>query len=199
MNEYRLLSQLSAKLQRVLSERFTTDEMLVVAWQPDSKEYQAHQGAIRIFGLLMCALSVGLYLAYGTPPSTPLDLVRTSDAFVINGICITWLLVGLYMSCISIRSKSWARRTLYVFTTQRAVHVGARGFLDGHSFEAFSGDDLRKAKILQKPNGRIDIVLRVHRFKDEDGDPASENVGFFNISNPNLATGQLERLRGGHA
>jgi hypothetical protein len=199
MNEYRLLSQLPTKMQRFLSPKLSASEALVVAWQPDSTEYQRNQGAIRALGLFLCVLSVGLYLASGSTPSTPIDLLKTSGEFTRTVVCVAFLLAGLYLSCISILSKSWARRTLYAFTNQRAILVGARGFSAGCTFEAFARDDLLKAKVLRRPDGRIDIVLRVHKFKDEDGDPASEDVGFFNIGNADLAFGQLERLRRGCA
>lgn len=195
MIQYNDTSELPNRFHTFISDNLEINEVVVVAWQPNGREYQSHQFSIQLMGLFFCFLSYLLFWGYGAPPSAFNRLSAENINWIVVFVCSWFFLGGLYFILIPLWAWSVARRTLYIFTNKRAILITARGYIWGFNCEIFIGETLRKSKIEVMKNGNLDIIFRIHRYK-ENGQSYSEQVGFFGINNAEVASRELNRLKG---
>jgi hypothetical protein len=194
MVQYNDIGELPKRFQKFLSNKLEINESLVLAWQPNGKEYQPDQLIPQLMGLFFCFLAYILFWGYGAPPSAFERLSAENINWIVLFFCFWFFLGGLYFILMPFWAWSWARRTLYIFTSKKAVLITARGNIWGFNCEVFIGETLHYSKIEVKKNGNIDIIFRVHRYK-ENGESYSERVGFFGINNAEAATKELNLLK----
>ncbi len=109
--------------------------------------------------------------------------------FALSGV--PFVLVGLGM----LFSPFWIWRTafekVYIITNKRAIAFEGANTTTIRSFEP-----QQLAKIYRRENndGTGDVVIIVRSWKDSDGDPQKEEVGFLAISNPKQAETLLKEL-----
>lgn len=194
MIQYNDFTELPSRFQRFISIKLNDGEAIVASWQPSSKEYQHNQYLIQLMGLFFSLIAYVIFWGYGAPPSGLERLSAGNLNWIVCFFCACFMIGGLYFMLMPFWAWSWARRTLYVFTNQRALLIGAKGNFYGCTFEAFEGNALKKAKSTRY-KGRANIIFRVHQY-EEDGQKYSEDVGFFGIDNPDLAIKLLNYLKG---
>lgn len=182
MEEFRNVSQLPEGVRSVLTNSLRENEAMFVAWQPTSIEYTENQKLIQLLGLAFFIPSLVIGYFFWATNFVPV-------------MTVLFMLVGAYLLFIPWFSKSWANRTLYVFTDQRAILILPKGYFSGYAIESFQGNDLKKATIEKLCKNRANIIFRVHRYTDFEGDLACEIVGFFGICNPEFAFSCLDQLR----
>lgn len=193
MIQYNDFTELPKGFQEFLTPRLYDGEMIIAAWQPNSKEYQQHQLLIQLLGAIFGFVAYVVFWGFGAPPSGIERLSFENLNLFVCFICFGFAVGATYLMLMPLWSWSWARRTLYIFTNQRALIVDSKNDFYGMRFEAFEGEPIQKAKTT-KYKGKVNIVFRVHRY-EEDGQTWSESRGFFGITNPELALKLLNMLK----
>ena len=94
MVQYNDIGELPKRFQKFLSNKLEINESLVLAWQPNGKEYQPDQLIPQLMGLFFCLLAYILFWGYGAPPSAFERLSTENINWIVVFFCF-WFFLGV--------------------------------------------------------------------------------------------------------
>lgn len=177
MKEFASLSSLPKPLQARVSRTLVATEWVVWAGQPEPDEYQDVKGKVQLFGVAF--LFIALILAITLFPkrmSTTGIIPPPFGYFVFVGF---FLLPAIYFSTITIWSKIFSVRTLYLVTNKRVLLFGC--WFRGNFVRSYEGEALRRIKVRKCKNGQGDVILEQFRTESTESSYETDDIGFYKI------------------
>ncbi|CAN1212174.1 DUF304 domain-containing protein [Tumidithrix helvetica PCC 7403] len=182
--------QIPSELRRKIDKELEYGESIRWVEQPIPQFFTAQAIAGVLFGIPWTSFAIfWMCGALGFKLPNLNNGIQPQHLFALFGI--PFVLIGFGM----LSSPFWvwqgARKTVYLITDKRAIlfqggqHTTIRSFLPSQLNEIY-----RK----ERADGSGDVVISIRRWKDSDGDPRSEEIGFMGVRNPQEVEKILKQL-----
>lgn len=181
------ISNLPQHLQQKLRAELKPGESITWAGQPNPDRYMKSGFKLWIFFIPWTAFSL-FWIAGASGFEMP-EFDSGWSLFPLFGL--PFLLIGLggLGSPLLLRRK--ARSTIYAITNYRALSIEGEKTINVKSYLA---SDLADIERIEHQDGTGDLVMRIERYRDSDGDRQTRQHGFFAVDNVRRVESIIENL-----
>jgi hypothetical protein len=115
--------------------------------------------------------------------------LQPQHIFALFGIPFVLIGVGMLFSPILLWQA--ARNTVYLVTDKRAVSIQDSWVT---TIRSYLPHQLQNIYRKERTDGTGDVIITVRQWKDSDGNPSDEEIGFFGVRNPQDVENILRHL-----
>ncbi|NEQ87268.1 MAG: hypothetical protein F6K26_46760 [Moorea sp. SIO2I5] len=116
--------------------------------------------------------------------------IQPQHLFALFGL--PFVLIGFGMLSSPLWVWQAARKTVYLITDKRAISI--QGGWSTTTIRSYLPDQLKDIYRKERADGSGDLVITIRRWKDNDGDQRSEEIGFLGVRNPREVEKILKQL-----
>lgn len=183
-------SQLPKDLRRKIDNELETGELIRWIEQPVPQFFTGFSIGAVLFGVPWTSFAI--FWTWGALGFKLPDLrggLQPEYVFALFGI--PFVLIGFGMLSSPLWEWQAARKTVYLITDKRAISMQG-GW--STTIRSFSPDQLKGVYRKENANGTGDVIIMVRPWKDSDGDPRIDEIGFLGIRHPKEVEKILKQL-----
>lgn len=183
-------SQLPKNLRKKIDHELEPGERIRWVDQPIPRFFTAASISTVLFGIPWTSFAIfWLWGALGFQLPNLQAGLQPQHLFALFGI--PFVLIGFGMLSSPLWIWQVARQTVYLVTDQRAISIQG-GW--STTIKSYSPEQLKDIYRKERADGTGDVIIGIRHWKDSDGDPRSEEIGFLGIRNPRDVEKILKQL-----
>lgn len=182
-------SSIPQNLKDQIRRELEIGESIVWSGMPIRRFFTPAATATFIFGIPWTAFAVFWTIGAG------IGTLFTSNGFSLFSFFplfgIPFVLIGLGMLSAPLAAYKKSGKTAYVITDRRAIT-----FEGGSStvVRSYPPEKLRDIYRSEKRNGSGDVIIKLHAWRDSDGDKSTQELGFHGVQDVRKVESLLKKL-----
>ncbi|NJN75604.1 MAG: hypothetical protein HC796_04500 [Synechococcaceae cyanobacterium RL_1_2] len=177
-------------LRNKINKELQPAEVIIWVQQPIPRFFTGASIISFLFGIPWT--SFALFWTWGALGFALPDLKQgpqPQHMFALFGI--PFVLIGVAMLFSPILLWQLAQHTVYLVTDQRAISIQDAWVT---TIRSYLPHQLQNIYRKERADGTGDVIITVRQWKDSDGNPIDEEIGFFGVPNPQDVENILRQL-----
>jgi hypothetical protein len=182
--------KISKELRRTVDNELQSGELIRWIEQPAPQFVNAFFMVSIFFGIPWTSFSIfWMWGALGFKLPNLEAGVQPEHLFALFGV--PFVLIGFFILSAPIWAWQSAQKTVYLITDQRAISIEG-GW--STTIRSYLPQQLKYIYRRERTDGTGDVVIIARHWRDSDGDPRSEEIGFLGVRNPQEVEKLLKQL-----